>query len=93
MKYPHANRAGKTRGKRQGPMFLNRDELKDLTGFSRRHHQCQQLVALGIPFKVRWDGSPIVLKKTVEQTLGLRVPAALRNSEPDLEALRRVNSG
>ena len=74
-------------------MFLNQDELKELTGFSRRHHQCQQLAALGIPFKVRWNGSPIVLKKAVEQTLGLRGPAALRNSEPDLEALRRMNGG
>lgn len=71
-------------------MFLTPDEIAALTNRVRRRAQCDVLRQLGIPFKIRPDGSPVVLRAAMEAALGyatkekrqtspaLRVPASLK---------------
>ena len=51
-------------------MILSDEELRDLTGRSRKASQVQVLRFMGIEHKVRPDGSVAVLKAHVEQVLG-----------------------
>ncbi|CAB4132953.1 Domain of unknown function DUF4224 [uncultured Caudovirales phage] len=56
-------------------MILSDEELRDLTGRSRKASQVQVLRFMGIEHKVRPDGSVAVLKAHVEQVLGAYVQA------------------
>lgn len=51
-------------------MLLTADEIEALTGKQRRSAQRAVLVALGVPFKVRPDGSLVVLRAAAEAALG-----------------------
>lgn len=51
-------------------MFLTADELEALTGRKVRRCQRQVLSHLGIEHRVRPDGSLVVLRAHVEQSLG-----------------------
>lgn len=64
-------------------LMLTRDELQSLTGRRRSDAQCRELVALGIPFKIRRDGSPAVLRVAAELALGGRGTTP-REPEPEL---------
>ncbi|MFJ9533333.1 DUF4224 domain-containing protein [Herbaspirillum sp. NPDC101396] len=51
-------------------MFLNDEELLQLTGKMRSRAQQKALNQMGIPFKVRADGRTLVLITVVEQLFG-----------------------
>ncbi len=50
-------------------MFLTEDEVKELTGMSRRASQAKVLNSLGIIHKTRPNGSLVILRSHVEQVL------------------------
>ena len=70
-------------------MFLDRDELAQLTSRRRRNAQVHMLRAMGIEHRVRPDGSVAVLRAHVEQTFGLEPSAKHheQNTEPDWSAI------
>lgn len=51
-------------------MFLTQTEIADLTQRKRAKAQQRQLNAMGIQYKVRADGSLVVLQAHVERLLG-----------------------
>ncbi|TDY88452.1 UNVERIFIED_ORG: uncharacterized protein DUF4224 [Herbaspirillum seropedicae] len=51
-------------------MFLNETDIADLTKRKRAKAQQKQLNAMGIQYKVRADGSLVVLQTHVERLLG-----------------------
>jgi hypothetical protein len=51
-------------------MFLNDEDLLQLTGKQRSRAQQTALNQMGIPFKVRADGRTLVLISVVEQLFG-----------------------
>ncbi len=51
-------------------MFLDADELEQLTGKKRRDAQVRALRFMGIEHRVRPDGTVAVSRMHVEQTLG-----------------------
>lgn len=73
-------------------MFLTKEEIQALTNKKRLSSQIAILKSLGIVYKLRPDGSPVVLKAHVEQLLGVKVAAVEqkpeRTWEPDWDAFR-----
>jgi hypothetical protein len=65
-------------------MFLSREELADLTGKTRRDAQLRVLRSMGLAFRLRPDGSPIVLRAYVEAMLGGSA-AKITPQEPQLQ--------
>jgi hypothetical protein len=52
-------------------MWLSTEELRDLTGYTHRKKQCEQLSKMGYAFTVRAiDGKPLVLRSHVEAKHG-----------------------
>lgn len=51
-------------------MFLDEDEVREMTDRKTRSAQRKMLNALGITYKVRADGSVLVLRAHVERELG-----------------------
>lgn len=51
-------------------LTLTREEIALLTDRVRKSAQCDVLRQLGIPYKTRPDGSPVVLRAAMEVTLG-----------------------
>ncbi|WP_431194635.1 DUF4224 domain-containing protein [Achromobacter insuavis] len=49
---------------------ISQDELIELTGKIRKSGQIEALRFLSIPFKIRPDGTPVVLRAAVEAALG-----------------------
>jgi len=70
-------------------MFLNEKDVADLTKRKRAKAQQKQLNAMGIQYKVRADGSLVVLHAHVERLLGAveRPPSPRSVREPNWEAL------
>lgn len=64
------------------PLFLDSDEIRELTHRHRRSAQVEALRTIGIEHRTRPDGTLIVLRAHVEQLLGAN-PAAI--SAPDWE--------
>lgn len=62
-------------------MFLTEEEIRELTGKTRRSSQAKVLNTLGIVHKIRPDGSLVVLRSHVEQQLGGRAPPAKKEKE------------
>ncbi len=73
-------------------MFLNDKELSDLTKRKRAKAQQRQLNAMGIQYKVRADGTLVVLHAHVERIFGgdAQNPRPRRAREPNWEALRHA---
>lgn len=67
-------------------MFLSSDDLLALTGRVRPSAQRRALVAMGVPFRVRPDGRPVVLSEDLPH----KARASRRASGPDLAALDRM---
>ena len=65
-------------------LTLSRDELIELTGRTQKGKQVEALKALGIPFKVRPNGTPAVLRTVMEVSLG----HATTNKGPSSPRLR-----
>lgn len=73
-------------------MFLTDDEIKELTGKSRRASQAKVLNSLGIVHKTRPDGSVVVLRAHVEAILGGKIRQPDRpTTEPNWQALNEVS--
>lgn len=70
-------------------MFLNDTEIESLTKRKRAKAQQKQLNALGIQYKVRADGSLVILHAHVERLLGGQEQSARQRHarEPNWEAL------
>lgn len=66
--------------------FLSAEELRDLTGRTRRTLQQQALSAMGIPFVRRPDGTLAVAWDAVNQVMGVKT-AKRKQIEPDWAAL------
>ena len=64
-------------------LTLSRDEIEQLTDRVRKTAQCEVLRELGIPFKTRPDGSPVVLRAAMEVTLGY-APKKTGSASPKL---------
>lgn len=73
----------------EAPIFLTQDEIRDMTGRVRYKSQALVLSAMGIEHKVRPDGSLLVLRSHVEQSLGgtTKTPTRQRVYEIDRSAL------
>ena len=78
---------------RSDRLFLNKDQLTELTGYVRRADQRRRLIELGLPFKPGRDGVPLVLREVVESEFGLRRHTGTNRSMPDLGALRELTHG
>jgi len=68
-------------------MFLNDSEIEKLTKRKRAKAQQRQLNVMGIQYKIRADGSLVVLSAHVEKLLGGHVEGGKRAREPKWEAL------
>nr|WP_198981141.1 DUF4224 domain-containing protein [Herbaspirillum sp. ASV7] len=70
-------------------MFLNETDIADLTKRKRAKAQQKQLNAMGIQYKVRADGSLVVLQTHVERLLGGLEQSVRQRSvrEPNWEVL------
>ncbi|WP_420872167.1 DUF4224 domain-containing protein [Achromobacter anxifer] len=51
-------------------LTLSQEELIELTGKARKAGQIEALKFLAIPFKIRPDGTPVVLRAAMEAVLG-----------------------
>lgn len=51
-------------------LTLSRDEIVQVTARVRKSAQCEVLRQLGIPYKTRPDGTPVVLRAAMEASLG-----------------------
>jgi hypothetical protein len=70
-------------------MFLDRNELAELTGRCRSAAQARALKAMGIEHRLRPNGSIVVLRAHVEKLFGVAsMPERrLKNTEPDWSAI------
>ena len=71
-------------------MFLSPDEIIELTGRHRRDAQVKQLNKMGIVYKVRADGSVVVLTAHVSKEFDGDVASVKKfnNTEPNWGAVR-----
>lgn len=49
---------------------LTADEIAQITARVRKKAQCEVLRQLGIPYKIRPDGTPVVLRAVMEASFG-----------------------
>lgn len=68
-------------------MFLNRDEIKELTGKIRRPAQIRELQKMRIIHDVRPDGYPLILKSYIEKRLDGAIESPKKGEEPNWNAL------
>lgn len=66
-------------------MFLTKDEVHDLTGYTQPAAQRRWLVKNGYSFDVRGDGRPAVLRQQLQERH--KAKARQRASGPNLAAL------
>lgn len=62
---------------------LTHDEVAALTGKVKKSAQCLELAKLGIPYKSRSDGTPVVLRVSLEVAFG-HAPTNQGSSSPRL---------
>ena len=55
---------------RKSSLTLDAYELAEITGKRRNQGQIEALSLMNIPFRIRPDGSPIVLRSVIEVELG-----------------------
>lgn len=70
-------------------MFLTPEELVKLTGRHRRDSQVRALNFMGIEHRIRPDGKVVVLRRHVEEMLGLKPDKEVKpkSVEPNWDAL------
>lgn len=49
-----------------GLIVLSPQEIKLVTGFNQARKQCNALAQMDIPFRVRPDGTPLVIRANLE---------------------------
>jgi hypothetical protein len=69
-------------------LFLDRAELKALTGRSRPGAQRRALAAMGVPHRVRPDGQPVVAVRDLQP----REEQAPTIQQPNWDALRQSSN-
>jgi len=69
-------------------LFLNNEEIYDLTGFKLATAQCRWLTENGYPFDTNHSGKPKVLRSYLEQRLCPTAISSKGFEEPNFEALR-----
>lgn len=69
-------------------IFLNTDEIQDLTGFKLATRQCRWLSDHGYPFDTSRSGKPKVLRTYLEQRLCPTLNNINGIEEPNFAALR-----
>jgi hypothetical protein len=67
--------------------FLEPAEVASLTGYQRRTAQVKALQAMGIPYWVRCDGTPAVLRSTIEAQQPQQSSMRSATTQPDWGAL------
>jgi hypothetical protein len=68
-------------------MFLTDDELVDMTRRRRKASQRRVLMAMGLKYRVRPDGSLAVLRAHVEVVFGVASEASRKALEPRWDAI------
>ena len=68
-------------------MFLTDDQLRQLTGYTRKHKQIARLRELGIPFIPSAAGFPVVAAREVERRL-VQDPKIRVKDRPRLEMVK-----
>ncbi|MET3135294.1 hypothetical protein AAKU55_005602 [Oxalobacteraceae bacterium GrIS 1.11] len=70
-------------------MFLTTDEIKELTDRVQYQAQAKMLRTLGMTFKIRSDGSLLVLRAHVERELGgtPHVNAKVKGFQPNWDGI------
>lgn len=68
-------------------MFLNNEQLRNLTNKQRPSAQARELLRLGIKHGIRGDGSIVVMETAVDAVLGPGTAARLRKSAPNFGAV------
>tara|TARA_R110000851_G_C13101290_1_gene568430 strand:- start:12439 stop:12672 length:234 start_codon:yes stop_codon:yes gene_type:complete len=71
---------------------LSREELKALTGKSRRTKQHEELKAMRIPFRTTTDGWPVVSREVVIECLGGETPSELEEGTVRLDWLHQSHT-
>ncbi|MCF8186377.1 MAG: DUF4224 domain-containing protein [Sulfuritalea sp.] len=69
-------------------IFLNTEEMQDLTGFKLATRQCRWLADHGYPFDTSRSGKPKVLRTYLEQRLCPGLSNINGIEEPNFAALR-----
>lgn len=69
-------------------MFLDRSQLKELTGYSRPTAHMRWLASNDYPFEVGADGYPRVLLSLVEKRLGSYIKTRRKVNVPNFAAIR-----
>lgn len=64
-------------------LWLDEDEIMQLTGYRRRQKQYHELARQGVEFRARADGFPLVKRAQFENSLQPK-----RRREPDFSAIR-----
>lgn len=71
-----------------GDLILSHTELCAVTGFSRYRAQARALARMGISYRLRPDGFPIVSRAYFEQSMGSDAPVTSQHiTEPDWSAM------
>ncbi|WP_041647974.1 DUF4224 domain-containing protein [Aromatoleum aromaticum] len=70
-------------------MFLNKDELRNLTGYQMPSAQKRWLTDRGWPYEENAAGYPKVLRSVVEKRMGGSTEPVRRRQGPNLEAILR----
>ncbi len=82
------NWIGKEVNERQR-ILLTREELAEITGYSRSKSQAAWFLSNGITHRTRLDGSLVVLRRHFEEEMGLAANSmSARSPEPDFSSLQ-----
>ena len=52
-------------------IYLTKNEIEEITHRSRFSAQIRALASMGIPYRVRPDGTPLVCRSAFEQIMGI----------------------
>lgn len=67
---------------------LTNQEIKDITGATAKRLQAEALLSMGIPFKIRPDGSLLVSRLAYEKSTGaISEKTIVKTPEPDFDTL------
>lgn len=68
-------------------MFLDKTQLKELTGYARPTSHMRWLASNDYPFEVGADGYPRVLISLIEKRLGGHISSPQRKNSPNFLAI------
>lgn len=71
-------------------LFLNAEELRDLTGYQKPRRQIEWLRAQGFIFRIAADGHPRVDRSHYLKLMGGMVEAQHKKTEPNFGGLLKI---